>query len=116
VPSQARDDFGQHEGNERAPWQRVVVDMPAVLLRRDPGALLPNIGGTVMQDGVIKRMGAKGFGFIVPDDERGDVFFNIGDCHLRNKFLQVGDRVLFEVNQFARQGGRRVACEVRRVK
>jgi cold shock CspA family protein len=70
--------------------------------------------GAVMRAGVIKRMGAKGFGFIVPDDERGDVFFNIGDCHLRNTFLQVGDRVEYEINQFA-DGKRRKACEVRKI-
>jgi cold shock CspA family protein len=73
-------------------------------------------GVMAMQTGVVKRFcpASKGYGFIVPDDERGDVFFHMKDCSLRNTFLQVGDRVEFEVNQFA-NGKRREACEVRKI-
>jgi len=67
-----------------------------------------------MQTGVIKRMGARGFGFIAPADESPDVFFHIKDCYLRNTYVHVGDRVLFELNQFERN--RRTACEVRVIK
>jgi cold shock CspA family protein len=81
-----------------------------------------NFEGDVMamQTGVIKRFSpaSKGYGFIVPDDESPDVFFHVKDCRLRNTFLQVGDRVAFEINQFAGRDSRkrREACEVRVIK
>jgi cold shock CspA family protein len=68
------------------------------------------------QRGVIARMGAKGFGFIRPADESPDVYFHVADCHLRGTYLEVGDKVLFEINQFSNRGdGKRTACEVRRI-
>jgi cold shock CspA family protein len=67
-----------------------------------------------MQTGVISSLGGKGYGFIQPADESPDVFFHVKDCFLRKEYLHVGDRVLFEVNAFARRGdGKRTACEVR---
>jgi len=63
-----------------------------------------------MQFGVISRFGAAGFGFIKPEDESPDVFFHIGECFLRNTLVNVGDRVLFELNQFSAD---RRACEVK---
>ena len=63
-----------------------------------------------MQTGVISRMGANGFGFIKPADESPDVFFHVKECFLRKDLLHVGDRVLFELNQFAPD---RRACDVR---
>jgi cold shock CspA family protein len=66
------------------------------------------------QTGVVSRVGKAGYGFIVPDDEGPDVFFHVKECFLRNTYLRAGDRVAFEINQFARGEGRR-ACEVRRL-
>jgi cold shock CspA family protein len=67
------------------------------------------------QTGVITRYGpaSKGYGFIAPDDESPDVFFHTKECCLRKDFLNVGDRVEFELNQFAARRGDRRACEVR---
>jgi cold shock CspA family protein len=72
-----------------------------------------------MQRGVISRMGKRGFGFITPMADGPAVFFHIKECSLRNSYsaLQVGDKVEFLVNPFARDGkGRQRACEVRPVK
>lgn len=69
-----------------------------------------------MQRGVIKKMGARGYGFIEPADESGDVFFNLGECKLRNAIPSVGDPVAFELNAFAARRGDRRACEVRVIK
>lgn len=67
-----------------------------------------------MQRGVIKRIGAKGFGFITPSDDGPTVFFHKNECGMRHDFLQAGDHVLYEINQFARDGRDRPrACEVR---
>jgi cold shock CspA family protein len=65
-----------------------------------------------MKTGIISRMGARGFGFIQPSDDGPAVYFHEKECFLRNTYLQVGDRVAFEINQFSPQGEPR-ACEVR---
>jgi cold shock CspA family protein len=67
-----------------------------------------------MPVGTIVRMGRKGFGFIEPSDDGPRVFFHLKECFLRNVYLNVGDRVTYELNQFVRTGdGLRRACEVR---
>jgi cold shock CspA family protein len=58
-------------------------------------------------------LGNRGYGFIVPTDDGPAVFFHVKDCFLRDHYLQVGDRVLFELNQFERARGRRAASEMR---
>jgi cold shock CspA family protein len=71
-----------------------------------------------MQTGVVKRFcpASGGYGFIVPDDESPDVFFHVKNCFLRGTYLQVGDQVEYEINQFSgRDGRRRAACEVRKI-
>jgi len=68
-----------------------------------------------MRIGYVTRLGARGFGFLQPVDGGPDVFFSYGECHLRDNDLDVGDRVQFELDQFAKKRGDRRACEVRRV-
>jgi cold shock CspA family protein len=67
--------------------------------------------------GTIARMGARGFGFIEPADEGARLFFHVSDCHLRGTYLNVGDRVEYEINQLLGRDskGRQRACAVRPV-
>jgi len=50
------------------------------------------------QRGVVKRWGARAFGFIVPDNGGPDVFLTHKDSY---DFLMGGDRVSYEVNLFS---------------
>ena len=66
-----------------------------------------------MPVGTIVKMGQRGYGFIEPSDEGPRVFFHLKECFLRNVYLNVGDRVEYELNQFRSRNGQRAACEVR---
>lgn len=47
--------------------------------------------------GTIKRLDAKGFGFITPEEGNNDVFFHANDCPNGNfKEMQEGNMVTFD--------------------